>query len=266
VKPAPFAYVRAETVEEAVDALAAHGPDAKVLAGGQSLVPALNMRLVRPGALVDINRVFDLDNAWADDCRSRLGALVRQSDPRALVHPLVAEALPHVGHFVTRNRGTVAGSVAHADPAAELPVCLVLAGGSVVARSSRGEREVAADDLFVGPYTTVLEPDELVVETRWPAPEPEHGYAFCEFAQRRGDYALCIAAAAVGGVVLRVAVGSVVERPTILEVDPEHPGEAAAAQVEPWGTLHAQPAYLTNLVRVLVDRAVTRARERAAAA
>jgi 2-furoyl-CoA dehydrogenase FAD binding subunit len=265
MKPASFAYVRPDTAEEALDALAEHGSDAKVLAGGQSLVPALNMRLVRPAALVDINRVFGMDNAAAMAGAMHLGALVRQADPRVLGHPLLADALPHVGHFVTRNRGTVAGSIAHADPAAELPVCLVLAGGSVVARSTRGEREIAADTFFVGPYATTLEADELVVETRWPVREEGWGYAFCELAQRHGDYALCTAAAAVRGSEVRVAVGSVVERPTLLDVDPKRPGQSAASQVEPWGTVHASPAYLKNLVRVLVDRAVARARERAAA-
>jgi CO/xanthine dehydrogenase FAD-binding subunit len=262
MKPAPFVYVRAETVEEAVGALAAHGSDAKVLAGGQSLVPALNMRLVRPTALVDINRVADLENSSSPNGALVVGALVRQADPRLLAHPLLAEALPHVGHAVTRNRGTVAGSLAHADPAAELPLCLVALGGSVVVRSSGSEREIPADDFFLGPYTTALNAGELVVETRWPAPDDGSGYAFCEVAQRHGDYALCMAAAVVSADGLRVAVGSVVERPTLLDVDPESPGESAAAQVEPWGTVHASPGYLRHLVQVLVDRAAGSARER----
>jgi CO/xanthine dehydrogenase FAD-binding subunit len=256
--------VRTESVEDAVATLARHGGEAKVLAGGQSLVPALNMRLVRPSALVDINPVLDLDRAEQDGAHLAVGALVRQSDRRLHAHPLLAEALPHVGHHVTRNRGTVAGSVAHADPAAELPLCLVAVDGSVVARSTRGEREIGADDLFVGPYTTTLEPDELVVETRWPGPQDGRGYAFTEFAQRHGDYALCMVAATADKDELRVAVGSVTARPTVLEVDPDAPGESAAEQVEPWGSLHASADYLTHLVRVLVEEAVTRARERAA--
>jgi 2-furoyl-CoA dehydrogenase FAD binding subunit len=263
VKPARFAYVRAETVEEAVDALASHGPDAKLLAGGQSLVPALNMRLVRPAALIDINRVGQMDNVAPANGGLGIGALVRQADPRLLRHALLAEAVPHVGHFVTRNRGTAGGSVAHADPAAELPLCLVLLGGSVVARSARSEREIPAEDFFLGPYSTSLEPDELVIETRWPLPRPGWGYAFVEFAQRHGDYALCTAAAAARGDEVRVAVGSVTARPTLLDVDPGSPGGSAAAQVEPWGNVHASPAYLRQLVRVLVERAVERARERA---
>jgi CO/xanthine dehydrogenase FAD-binding subunit len=265
MKPAPFRYVRTETVEETLAALAEDGSDAKALAGGQSLVPALNMRLVRPTILVDVNRVAGLGDVAAENGPMSVGALVRQSDSRLLRHPLLADALPHVGHFVTRNRGTVAGSIAHADPAAELPLCLLLLGGSVLARSVRSEREIPAAELFLAPFTTALEPGELLVETRWPTPQQGWGYAFVEFTQRRGDYALCMAAAAVSSSEVRVALGSVVERPTLLEVDPDNAGASAASQVEPWGTVHASPAYLGQLVRVLVERAVERARERAAA-
>jgi CO/xanthine dehydrogenase FAD-binding subunit len=261
VKPAPLRYERAETMEEAVALLAEHGDEAKVLAGGQSLVPALNMRLLRPSVLVDIGRVHGLD-AVDENRGLRVSAMVRQSDAR-LRHPLLVEALPHVGHFVTRNRGTVCGSVAHADPAAELPLCLTLLGGTVRAISARGEREIAASAFFLGSFSTALEPDELVAETVWPRPQEAWGYAFCELAQRRGDYGLCMAAAAAGDGELRVALGSVVDRPTVLQVDPEQPGESAAAQVEPWGNLHASPAYLKQLVRVLVDRAAALATERA---
>jgi len=256
VKPPPFAYERPESVEDAVAALAAG--DAKVLAGGQSLLPALNMRVVRPTALVDINRVVDLGNVVEEDGALVVGALVRQADPRLRRHPLLAQALPHVGHYVTRNRGTVCGSVAHADAAAELPLCLLLLGGTVVAASARGRREIAASDLFLGPYTTALEPDELLVESRWPL--DGWAFAFEELAQRHGDYALCIAAAARRGQELRVAVGAVTAVPTLVDVEPDRPGESAAAQVEPWGNLHASAAYQRQLVRVLVDRAVERLR------
>ena len=262
MKPAPFTYTRPETLEEALDALAREG-DAKVLAGGQSLVPALNLRLVRPEAVVDINRVLDLGNVSEEDESLVVGATVRQADPRLLAHPLLAEALPHVGHVVTRNRGTVCGSIAHADAAAELPLCLTLLDGHVCARSARGEREITAADFFVTHFTTALEPGELVVETVWPKPRVGWGYAFAELTQRHGDYALSMAAAATDGVALRVVIGSVGDRPTLLDVDPETPGASAAAQVEPWGTVHASPAYLRNLVRVLVDRVVAQARERA---
>ena len=162
MKPAAFAYVRAETLDEALDALSQKGDEAKVLAGGQSLVPALNMRLLRPALLVDVNRTAGLDGV-TDDGALRVGATVRQADPRLRAHPLLAEVLPYVGHFVTRNRGTVCGSIAHADAAAELPLALVATGGSIVAASKRGRRKISADELFLGPYTTALDPDELVV-------------------------------------------------------------------------------------------------------
>jgi 2-furoyl-CoA dehydrogenase FAD binding subunit len=264
VKPAPLRYERAETIDHAVALLGEHGDEAKVLAGGQSLVPALNMRLLRPAVLVDIERVRELDNVDEVDGTLRVGAMARQADPRLMRHPLLAEALPHVGHFVTRNRGTACGSVAHADPAGELPVCLTVLGGSVRAASVRGERVIPASDFFLGNFTTALQSDELVVETSWPTPTDGSGYGFTEFTQRRGDYGLCMAAVAAQDGQLRVALGSVLDRPTLVEVDPERPGESAAAQVEPWGNLHASTAYLKQLVRVLVDRAVATAREQAA--
>ena len=265
MKPAPFRYARVETVDEAVDALAVAGDEAKVLAGGQSLVPALNMRLVRPSVLVDVNRVAGLAEVTRDNGSLAVGATARQADTRLLAHPLLGEVLPQVGHVVTRNRGTVCGSIAHADPAAELPLCLVLLEGSVRVSAAGGAREIPAADFFLSHFTTALEPGELVVETTWPLLTEGAGVGFYEVTQRRGDYALCMAGAVARGDELRVVVGSVVDRPTPLEVDPERPGESAAAQVEPWGTVHGSAAYLRQLVRVVVDRAVAQARERALA-
>ena len=264
MKPAPFRYVRPESLNEALSLLAEGGDEAKVLAGGQSLMPALNMRLLRPSTVIDINHVLDLDNVDRVDGALVVGATVRQADPRLGAHPLLAAVIPHVGHTVTRNRGTVCGSIAHADAAAELPLALLTAGGSAIARSARGRREIAAGELILGPYTTALAPDELLVETVWPLPADGESFAFEELAQRGGDYALCMAAARVRGDELRVVVGSVTPVPTVLEVDPERPGESAAEQVEPWGSIHASPAYMKQLVRVLVDRAAARAREGAA--
>ena len=254
MKPASFRYERPETVEEAVALLAQHGDQAKVLAGGQSLVPMLNMRLARPSVLVDVNRL-PLDEVARENGSWRVGALVRQADRRLLEIPLLAECLPHVGHFVTRNRGTVGGSIAHADAAAELPLALTVLGGSVVTSAGR---TVPAEEFFVTHFTTTLEPGELLVETVWPVGGPEHRYAFEETAQRHGDFALSMAAAAAGPEGLRVGVGSVVDRPTLLAVDPDRPGESAAEQVEPWGSLHASAEYLRHLTRVLVDRVVGR--------
>jgi carbon-monoxide dehydrogenase medium subunit len=262
VKPPAFEYARPTSLDDALPLLAE--PDTKVLAGGQSLVPALNMRLLRPSLVVDVNWIAGLGEVVEADGSLSVGATVRQADPRLHAHPLLDSVLPHVGHTVTRNRGTVCGSLAHADPAAELPLSLVTAGGSVVAVSGRGRREIPAEELVVGPYTTVLAADELLVESTWPLAREGEAFAFEELAQRGGDYALCMAAARARGEELRVVVGGVTPRPTLVEVDVERPGESAAEQVEPWGSVHASPAYLRQLVRVLVDRVVTRAREQAA--
>jgi 2-furoyl-CoA dehydrogenase FAD binding subunit len=263
VKPPPFDYRRAESVEEAVALLVEGGEDAKILAGGQSLVPLMNMRLLRPSLLVDVNRIPGLEDVVHENGRTRVGATVRQSDPRLRELPLLAECLPHVGHTATRNRGTVCGSIAHGDAAAELPLALTLLGGSVVAASARGRREISAGDFFQTHFTTALAPDEVVVETVWPR-EQGCAYAFEELAPRHGDYALCMAAVAIDADRLRVGLGAVVDRPTLVEVDPEQPGRSAAARVEPWGNMHASAEYQRHLVRVLVDRAVERARGSAA--
>lgn len=253
VKPVAFGYERPESVEQAVALLREHG-DAKVLAGGQSLVPMLNMRLVRPSVLVDVNRL-PLGDVARENGSWRVGATVRQADRRLAEIPLLAECLAHVGHFVTRNRGTVGGSIAHADAAAELPLALAVLGGSVVTSAGR---TIPADEFFVTHFTTALEVDELVVETVWPAGRPGTRFAFEEFALRRGDFALCMAAAVAGPDGLRVALGSVVDRPTVIEVDPASPGSSAAEQIQPWDSLHASAGYQRQLVRVLVDRVVER--------
>lgn len=272
MKPPPFEYVAAHSLDEALAALAEGGEDAKPIAGGQSLVPALNMRLVRPSLLVDVNHA-DLDHVVHENGAVRIGATVRQAalerDPRTADRlPLVAEALPHVGHVVTRNRGTVGGSIAHADGGAELPVCLVALGGTVVVEGPSGRREILARDFFVTHYLTTLQPGELVVETVWPAVRPGERHAFEELALRAGDYAQSMVA--VAGTT--VAVGAVTDRPTLLDevgalLDGEEPsdelareaGAVAARLVDPPGTIHATPSYLTHLTGVLVERALKRA-------
>jgi len=276
VKPAPFDYVRAESVEYAVEALREHGDEAKVLAGGQSLLPALNMRLVRPSLLVDLNFASGLDGVTEEDGSLRIGALVRQASAERsqLVRggcPLLAESLPLVGHVVTRNRGTVCGSVAHADAAAELPLALVALGGEVVTSS----RSIPAERFFVTHFTTVLEPDELVLATRWPRARRGDGAALEEFAPRHGDFALASAACMLrvdGGRVAeaRLAVGSVTDRPELVDasalvghaVDAEAArsvGATVSASVDPPPNLHGSPEYRRRLVEVLVDRAIRRA-------
>jgi len=274
VKPAPFDYVRAESIEHALDTLRGHGDEAKLLAGGQSLVPAMNMRLARPRVVVDLNRVPGLDEVGAENGSVRIGALVRQAaaERSPLVReecPLLAETLPFVGHFATRNRGTVGGSIAHADAAAELPVALLAAGGDGV--TSR--RMISAEEFFVTHYTTALEPDELVVATTWPRAAAGEGSAFEEFALRHGDFALATAACVLrvedGRLVeARVVIGSVTDRPQLLQLAEPDAAEAArtaAAAVDPPPNLHASPEYRRRLVAVLVERAVTRALARAGA-
>lgn len=275
MKPAPFTYVRAESVEHAVDALRDHGDDAKLLAGGQSLVPAMNMRLARPAVLVDVNRLAGLDSIDAENGSIRIGALVRQgaAERSTLVREgcsLLAETLPFVGHFVTRNRGTVGGSIAHADAAAELPLALVALGGSVVTT----QRTIPAEEFFVSHYTTALGSDELVLASTWPRVQPGQGWAFEEFALRHGDFALaaaaCVLRVEAGRLAdSRIAVGAVTDRPQLIEAggaDPTEIARGAAAAVDPPPNLHASPAYRRRLVEVLVERAVRRAWERAVAA
>ncbi len=277
MKPPPFDFVRAESLAEALAALREGGDDAKPIAGGQSLVPALNMRLVRPTLLVDVNRA-GLDEISANG-RLRIGATVRQaalaSDER--VHPLVRRALPFVGHFVTRNRGTVGGSIAHADGAAELPLCLAVLDGLVVVDGPRGRREIAPPDFFVTHFLTSLEPGELVVETTWPLAAEAEASAFEELALRTGDFAQSMTAVVLrreAGVVVeaRVGVGAVTDRPTRLgEVEElllgsagdeaaAEAGALAARLVDPAETAHASARYLRSLTGTLVTRAIEGAR------
>jgi carbon-monoxide dehydrogenase medium subunit len=289
VKPAPFLYERPETIAEALATLAEHGDEAKLLAGGQSLLPLLNMRFARPAVLVDLNRVRDLDRLGEVNNVVRAGALVRQSAFGAspLVRervPLAADCIPYVGHFVTRNRGTVGGSIAHADARAELPLALTAAGGRVVIHSPGGGfRAAPAETFFVTHFTTVLRPTELVAETTWPAAGPGSGFAFEELALRRGDYAIAMAACSLRieegrAADTRVAVGAVTDRPLLLagvsalvngeEIAPElarEAGAAAAGAVDPADTLHASAAYQRHLTALLVERALLRAWDRAVA-
>ncbi|MGH9038261.1 MAG: FAD binding domain-containing protein, partial [Acidimicrobiia bacterium] len=199
MKPPPFRYERPSSLEEALSLRREHGDEARPLAGGQSLVPMLNMRLARPAVLVDLNRLPDFDGVARVNGHLEVGALTRQRqlERSSAAEPIGAlqDALPLVGHVATRNRGTVGGSVAHADPAAELPLALLALGGSVVAESAaRGRREIPAGALFAGFLTTALEPDELVVAVRFPHPGAGEASAMAELAPRHGDFALGLAA------------------------------------------------------------------------
>jgi CO/xanthine dehydrogenase FAD-binding subunit len=247
VKPPPFKYHAPTTVDEACGLLASL-EDAKVLAGGQSLVPLLNFRLARPAHLVDINRVGSLDRIYERDGGVAIQALARQasvedSDLVARVCPLLSAAVRMVAHRVIRNRGTVCGSLAHADPASELPAVLLALGGNVVARSTRGERIIHADRLFQGVMETALAPDELLVEAWFPAsPDP---FAIVEESRRHGDFAL----AGVVRAADRLALFGVAPTPVL--ADPRDPANG----LQPSGDLEATPEFRLHLVRVLTEKA-----------
>jgi carbon-monoxide dehydrogenase medium subunit len=274
VKPAPFRYHRPATPAEAWETLATD-PGAKVLAGGQSLVPLLSMRLASPPALVDINAVAGLDAIEVVDSGDRagvrVGALVRHADLLASaearrVQPLLAQALAHVAHPTIRNRGTSVGSIVHADSAAELPAVLALLGGSLDVGAVRGTRTVPAEELFVGPLESSLEPDELALGAFFPALPAGAGVAFDEVARRHGDYAMCGVAALVDGDAVRAVYLSVSDVPTVVDlsgVPEDELGDVALEHLDPVGDIHATADYRAQLVRVLTRKVVRQAREAA---
>ena len=281
MKPAPFEHVAARSADEAVAALGRGGPDAKVLAGGQSLVPMLALRLARPTLLVDINPVRELDYVREDAGAVAIGATARQRAVErwaATRLPLLAEALRWVGHAPIRNRGTAVGSLVHGDPASELPALLLCLDGVVIASGPRGRREVAARDLYLGPLATSLDAAELAVEARLSLPPAGAGWGFEEVARRHGDFALAGAAALLaldgdGRVSLaRLAmfgVGSTPVRGAAAEValvghapDAARVAEAAragAAALEPDGDIHASADYRRRAAAVLAERVLTAA-------
>ncbi|MPY69315.1 MAG: xanthine dehydrogenase family protein subunit M [Alphaproteobacteria bacterium] len=195
MKAPRFSYVRAESLEQVFELLKQYGEDARILAGGQSLIPTLNMRLSQPAILIDINRLDMLKGISAGDGAVRIGALARHAEVAespviAARLPLIAAAMPHVAHVAVRNRGTFGGSVALADPAAEMPACVLALGGTLVVAGARGRREIAAEDFFRGLYETAREPDEILVEVRVPTEAPGTVSVFLELAQRHGDFAI----------------------------------------------------------------------------
>jgi 2-furoyl-CoA dehydrogenase FAD binding subunit len=266
VKPAPFGYLRPDTLSEAVAALAAD-PGAKVLAGGQSLVPLLSMRLAAPSTLVDINGLPDLDRIEVSDEGVRIGALARHADVLAdeevrRVQPLVTLALSHVAHATIRNRGTTVGSLVHADAAAEMPVVLTLLGGSVEVTGPSGSRTIPATDLYVGPLESSLAHDEIATAAFFPALAPGARVGFAEIARRHGDYALVGAAALVDGDRAQVGYVSVSDVPTVVDVSglpAADAGDRALEQLEPADDIHATAAYRAQLVRVLTRRVLEEA-------
>jgi 2-furoyl-CoA dehydrogenase FAD binding subunit len=271
MKPAPFDYLRPETVEEALAALRQEGEAARVLAGGQSLMAMLNMRLAEPRLLIDIAGLAPLDFVRLDGETLTVGAAVTQAalqDRPSLADeaPLLALALPWVGHYQTRNRGTVCGSIAHADPSAELPLCLVALGGEVVLRSARRRRTLAADAFLTGMLSTARAPDELVEAVRFPRRRNGAGYAFHEVAMRHGDFAITAVAAAVDKDRVRVAIGGVADRPTAREW-PDLAGSALddalnalAWELDAADDAHATAQYRRMLVRQIGRQTVEEAR------
>lgn len=221
VKPPVFDYLRVDTVDEAVELLAKYGEDARVLAGGQSLLPMLNMRLAQPRVLIDITRCAGLDRISAGGALE-VGAAVTQAalERRGTLQaesPLLARALPHISHFQVRSRGTVCGSIAHAEPSAELPLVLAALNGSVSLRSRKGRRELGADAFFTGMLATARRANELVEAVRFPLAGQGERQGFSEFSLRHGDFAVVALAASVTPARIRLAVGGVDDRPRVVE-------------------------------------------------
>jgi carbon-monoxide dehydrogenase medium subunit len=282
MKPAPFDYHAPRSVAEAIELLAAHGDDAKVLAGGQSLVPAMNFRLARPAVLVDINRIGELDFCSTTDGALRIGALTRhvrfeRPVTEGALGALLADVVRYVAHLPIRVRGTFAGSLAHADPAAEWCVVATTLNAEIRARGPAGERSIGAAAFFRSILTTSLRPDELITEVRLPVLGPDWRFGFAEFSRRAGDFALGMALALLrldGGRVAeaRIGVGGAGDRPLrITEAEqalagalPDREalaeaGALAAAGVDPFEDLHASVAYRRDLVRAMTRRALERA-------
>jgi CO/xanthine dehydrogenase FAD-binding subunit len=288
MKPAPFRYVAARTLDQALHLKAEYGDEARFLAGGQSLVPTMNFRLTQPAILIDINPLSELagvKNGAAE--RLRIGALTRyralERDPPIARHlPLIAEALPHIAHPQIRNRGTIGGNLAHADPASEMPAIVVALAGRLRAQSVRGERWMDGADFFVGALTTALAPDEMLTEVELPVAAPRSGACFVEMARRRGDFAIigvactlrvdedgrCSAARIglcnAGDVPIFAAeasqslVGTKIGAREIKEA-----AELVQRAIDPGGSIHASKEFQRHLAGVLTARALTKANQRA---
>jgi 2-furoyl-CoA dehydrogenase FAD binding subunit len=267
MKPAPFDYCRAGSIMEAHEVLAAEGSDAAVIAGGQTLVPLLSMRMARPKVLLDIMHVAELGGIKVEDNAIRVGASVRQAEllawPELAKHqPLLALALPWVGHWQTRARGTVCGSVALADPSAELPLCLLALRGEITLSSRAGKRNVKASEFFTGIMSTARNDDELIEAVSFPCKQPGTGYAFREFARRHGDFAIVASAAIVSEKNVRLAVGGVADRPVVRDFH-EASDDALAAfadELDARDDLHATADYRRMLVRNLGLQTIAEAR------
>jgi 2-furoyl-CoA dehydrogenase FAD binding subunit len=272
VKPPRFDYVRPENIEEAVEVLAGTGADARVLAGGQSLMAMLNMRLARPQVLVDIMHVPVMDQIRTEAGTAVIPAATRQAELAAWSGlarqlPLVAQMIPWIGHAQTRSRGTVCGSVAHADPSAELPLAMVALDGQIVLRSKKRKRVVAARDFFIGTMLTACLDDELIQEVRIPVSKSGTGTAFREVGRRKGDFAMVACAAIVHGQGVRLAVGGVNDVPAMRDWNRLSDSDVSDAlndfawSLEARSDLHATARYRRDLVRNLGRQAIGEARQ-----
>ena len=286
MKPPVVKYARVGGVQEAISLLTEHGIDAKVLAGGQSLIPLMNFRLARPSVLVDLNRVDELSSIRTDNGSLVIGAMTRQRDVErspvaAAAVPLLPQALHHVGHVTNRNRGTVGGSIAHADPAAELPTLVTCLGGELTVEGPASTRTIAAADYFVATFTTVMDHDEILTEIRIPRLPEGTGVAVEELARRHGDFAIVavmaaihrdgqgridlvrLAASGVDSVPVRlhaaeaVLTGSLATKDAIAEA-----AATVAGAVDPMDDVHAPASYRRDMAAVLVRRAVEAANKR----
>ena len=271
MKPKAFDYLKVASSAEAVEALADGGDDARIIAGGMSLVPMLNFRLVEPQVLVDISKAESLQYIKAEGDKVEVGAATRQCelenwDGLGDKLPLLKAAFPFIGHYQTRAKGTVCGSLAHADPSSELPLCLATLGGEVVLRSTGGERVVAADDFQTGMLTVSKRADEMIAAARYPVKQSGTGYAFTEMAQRRGDFAIVAVAAVATASRIRLGVGGVADRPTVREWDIlegdalDDALNAFAWDFGGYDDIHATARYRRELVRRLGRRVIEEAK------
>jgi carbon-monoxide dehydrogenase medium subunit len=289
MKPPPFEYLAPSTLEEALAQLSEHGSEAKILAGGQSLIPSMNFRMVQPAMLIDINRVPGLDSIHQTEQGGlSIGALTRQNQaerhPLVALHtPLLHETIPHIAHPQIRNRGTIGGSLSHADPASELPVYAITREIRFHVRSAAAERWVDAQDFFLGMFTTALAPDELLVEIEIPPMPDGAGWSFLEIARRRGDYAMmglaaylelsangiCRAARLVylnagdGPMRAREAEKMLIDEKPAAELFESAAKVASDSEIDPFGGIHATVDFQRHLARVLTVRALEKAHSRA---
>jgi aerobic carbon-monoxide dehydrogenase medium subunit len=276
MKASAFSYARATSVANALELLAAHGDKAKVLSGGQSLMPAMNLRLIAPELIVDIGEIAELRGIAVRGGVLRIGALMRHVEllksPEIAAHaPLLTEAVAHVAHPAIKNRGTLGGSLAHADPASELPACMVALNATIIVRDQTGERRIAAGDFFTGIYETALSAQELLVAVELPVARRNSAYFFHEFARRHGDYAIAgLAAQAIvqGGLFtdLRTAFFAVGDRPILatvaaklvnISITPAVLAEASATlgeELDPQEDQQASPAMRRHLAKILLAR------------